>query len=68
MKNFSHFLSTLSNYFANRKGLLLFIAIALVILNFIIGLFLNNWLTQSNFLLHLGIIIGLFGVLIAWAL
>ncbi|HSM24219.1 MAG TPA: hypothetical protein VK856_05095, partial [Anaerolineaceae bacterium] len=62
MKNFSQFLSTLSNYFANRKGLLLFIGIALVILNFIFGLFLNNWLTQSNLLLHLGVIIGLFGV------
>ena len=68
MKIFSQFLSSLSNYFANRKGLLLFIAIGLVILNFVFSLFMNNWLTQSNFLLHLVVIIGFFGILIAWAL
>jgi type II secretory pathway component PulF len=68
MTNLSKILSKLSTFFSNRKGLLIFIAIILVILNFVIGLVFNNWMTQSNLLLHLGIVIGLLGILIAWAL
>jgi len=68
MGNLSGLLSKLSSYFSNRKGLLLFVAIFLIIANFIIGLLFNNWFSQSNLLLHLGIIIGFFGVMIAWAL
>lgn len=68
MKKFSQLLSSLSNYLASRKGLLLFIAVGLVGLNFIFSLFMNNWMVETNLLLHLGIIIGFFGVMIAWAL
>lgn len=68
MSNLSKILSKLSGFFSNRKGLLIFIAIILVILNFVIGLVFTNWIAQSNLLLHLGIVIGLLGILIAWAL
>lgn len=68
MKKFSQLLSSLSNYLTSRKGLLLFIAVGLVGLNFIFSLFMNNWMVETNLLLHLGIIIGFFGVMIAWAL
>jgi hypothetical protein len=68
MKNFSKFLSSLSNYFANRKGLLLFAAILLVVLNFVFGLFMDNWVTQLNLFLHLGVVVGFLGVMVAWAL
>jgi len=72
MKNdltiFTKILSKLSSFFSNRKGLLIFIAIILVILNFILGLVSNHWFAQSNLLLHLGIVIGFLGILIAWAL
>lgn len=68
MKSFSNFLSFLSNYFANRKGLLLLTAIGLVLLNFVLTLFFDNWLTQTNFFLHVGIITGFIGVMVAWAL
>ncbi|MDO9085752.1 MAG: hypothetical protein Q7U53_06060 [Anaerolineaceae bacterium] len=68
MGNLSNLLSRLSSFFSNRKGLLIFVAIILIITNFIIGLLFNNWFSQSDLLLHLGIIIGLFGVMIAWAL
>lgn len=68
MKKLSQVLSFLSNYFASRKGLLLFIALGLVILNFLFSLFMNNWMVETNFLLHLGIIIGFIGIMIAWAL
>jgi hypothetical protein len=64
----STLLSKLSSFFSTRKGLLIFIGIFLVTLNFILGLFFDNWLAQSNLLLHLGIIIGFFGVMLAWAL
>jgi type II secretory pathway component PulF len=68
MTNLSKILSKLSTFFSNRKGLLIFIAINFVILNFILSLVSNNWVTQSNLLLHLGIVIGFLGLLIAWAL
>ncbi len=64
----SNLLSKLSSFFSTRKGLLLFIAIILVAINYFLGLFFDSWLTQSNLLLHLGIIIGFFGVMLAWAL
>lgn len=68
MTNLSKILSKLSTFFSNRKGLLIFIAIIFVILNFILSMVSNNWVTQSNLLLHLGIVIGFLGLLIAWAL
>ncbi|PKO07488.1 MAG: hypothetical protein CVU41_02010 [Chloroflexi bacterium HGW-Chloroflexi-3] len=68
MTNLSKLLSKLSVFFSNRKGLLIFIAIILVILNFVVGLVFNNWIAQSNLLLHIGIVIGFLGILIAWAL
>ena len=68
MTNLSKILSKLSGFFSSRKGLLIFIAIILVIFNFLIGLIFNNWIAESNLLLHLGIVIGFLGILIAWAL
>jgi hypothetical protein len=63
------FLDFLSETLAARKGLLLILAILLVVLNFILQLFPSaGWLAQSNLFLHLGIILGLVGVMVAWAL
>ena len=68
MEGFSKLLSKLSGFLSNRKGFLLLIAVILVFMNFFLGLLFNNWLTQSALFLHVGIIIGLIGVMIAWAL
>ncbi len=68
MNYLSQLLSKIANFLSNRKGLLLFIAIGLIVLNFILELFLKNWLTQVDLFLHLGVIIGLIGILLAWAL
>ncbi len=57
-----------SNYFAHRKGLLPFIGIVLVIANFFLPFLIDDWITRSNLLLHLGIIIAIFGMMLAWAL
>ena len=70
MKWLSRLLDKASNYFAHRKGLLPLLGILLVIINyslpFIFGL--DNLVTGSNLFLHLGIIIAIFGMMLARAL
>jgi hypothetical protein len=62
-------LTNLLDFLENMKGLPLLIGILLVILNFIVqyipGL---ASLSDSNLLLHLGVVVGLLGVLLAEAL
>jgi hypothetical protein len=59
----------LSEFFAARKGLLILIGIVLVLCNGLLQFFPDiGWIGTSNLLLHLGIIIALIGVLLAWAL
>ncbi|MCC6298536.1 MAG: hypothetical protein IT314_04510 [Anaerolineales bacterium] len=58
-----------SNYFAHRKGLLPTIGIVLIVINFILPfIFGLNVVTGSNLFLHLGVIIAIFGFMLAWAL
>lgn len=62
-------LDYLSETLASRKGLLLILAILLVVANFVLQLFPGlGWIAQSNLFLHLGVIVGLLGVMLAWAL
>ena len=69
MKRLSKLVDRASNYFAHRKGLLPLIGIALVIVNFILPfIFGLNVITGSNLLLHLGVIVAIFGFMLAWAL
>ena len=59
----------LSEYLAHRKGLLPLMGIGLVLLNLIFQFVLPpSWFTTSNLLLHIGIIIAIFGLMLAWAL
>ena len=54
----------LSEYLARRL-----IGIILIFLNLILQFLLPpNWLTSTNLLLHFGIIIAIFGLMLAWAL
>ena len=66
----SRLLDWLSETLARRKGLLPLIGIVLVIVNFILQFFfpIDFWLTGSNLFLHLGIVIAIFGLMLAWAL
>ncbi len=57
-----------SSYFAARKGLLPLLGILLVILNFILQVTLTGWVVDSNLFLHLGIVLSIFGLMLAWAL
>ena len=65
----NNLLDTLSEGLAQRKGLLIIISIVLISLNlflqFIPG---TGWVVQTNLFLHLGVILGLTGVMVAWAL
>ena len=65
----SRLIDRASEYFAHRKGLLPLIGMVLVIINFILPFFFGiNWVTGSNLFLHLGVLIAIFGMMLAWAL
>ena len=65
----SRLIDTASNYFAHRKGLLPLIGILFVIVNYILPLLIGwNFVTTSNLFLHLGVIVAIFGMMLAWAL
>lgn len=70
MKWLSRLIDKASDYFAHRKGLLPLIGIILVIINYILPFIfgLDNLVTGSNLFLHLGVIIAIFGMMLAWAL
>jgi len=58
-----------SDYFAHRKGLLPLIGMGLVIINFILPFIIGpHWLAGSNLFLHLGVLVAIFGMMLAWAL
>jgi hypothetical protein len=65
----SRLIDRASDYFAHRKGLLPLFGMLLIAINyflpFIFGL---NWVTASNLFLHVGILIAIFGMMLAWAL
>mgnify|MGYP001089987778 CR=1 FL=1 len=69
-------LDRLSDFLAHNKGLLVFVGVGLVALNLVLSLIVGPeieagfgaWLVQTNVLLHLGVIVGLLGILIGDAL
>jgi hypothetical protein len=65
---FSKLIDQASEFFAARKGLLPIIGIGLVLINLGVRLALPGWLASSDLLLHLGIIVAIFGLMLAWAL
>ncbi len=69
MKWLSKMVDKASDYFAHRKGLLPLFGMLLIAVNFFLPfLFGLNWVTGSNLLLHLGVLIAIFGILLASAL
>lgn len=68
-EKFSLILDQLSEYLARRKGLLPILGILLVLANAVLQFFPSaGWLSQTNLLLHLGVIVAILGFLLAWAL
>ena len=69
MQKISQLLDHLSEYLAHRKGLLPFIGLLLIVINLILQLIPGmGWLSSSNLLLHLGIILAIVGLMLTWAL
>ncbi len=65
----SKLLDRMSEFLAHRKGLLPMIGILLIVANLILQFVLApSWLLSSNLLLHIGLIIAIFGLMLAWAL
>ena len=68
-KNLSRFLDTLSNFLAPRKGLIPLIGMGLIVINLLLQFIVpGTWLTNTNIFLHLGLIVAIFGLMLAWAL
>jgi hypothetical protein len=66
----SKLLDNLSEFLAHRKGLLPLIGIALILLNLVLQFILppGSLLSSSNLFLHIGLIVALLGLMLAWAL
>ena len=65
----SKMLDSLSNYLAHRKGLLPIIGMVLILINLLLQFIIpGTFLTTTNLFLHIGLIIAIFGMMLAWAL
>lgn len=61
-------LDQVSEYLASRKGLLPIIGMLFIIANFIFQFLPLGWLKDSNLFLHLGLVVAILGLMLAWAL
>lgn len=68
LQRISKLLDYLSEFLSHRKGLLPIIGILLILLNFIFRLWPVGWFTETDFLLHLGLVLAIFGFMLVWAL
>jgi uncharacterized membrane protein YiaA len=66
---FSKFLDQASEFLAHRKGLLPLVGILFILLNLVIVLIWPaSIFATANILLHLGLVVALFGLMLSWAL
>jgi len=68
LNKLNDFLDDASNFFAHRKGLIPLLGVFLIAANFAIQFFPLGWFSESDFLLHFGVILAIIGFLLAWAL
>ena len=58
-----------SEFFAQRKGLLPILGILLILINWLLQVLpLDGWVVTSDLFLHLGVIVSILGIMLAWAL
>ncbi len=66
---FSHLLDSLSEFLAARKGLLPLVGITLIVINGVLQFIpAAGWFAGTNLLLHIGLVLALVGIMLAWAL
>lgn len=65
-KFINQFVDGASEFLAKRPGLLPLVGVAFIILNFLLQIFpgSGSWFVDSNLLLHLGLILGVVGLLL----
>lgn len=68
METLSKLIDKLSSFFAARKGLLPLMGICMVFVNFLLPLITQHFIATSNLFLHLGVIVAVLGIMLAWAL
>ena len=70
INRFSKFLDHASAYLAPRKGLLPLTGICLILINLLlVSILPPDWyLVRSNLLLHIGVVVSLFGLILSKAL
>jgi len=69
IEKLSRFIDDLSEFLAARKGLLPILGLALVAVNLIVVVLPGTgFLKESNFFLHVGVIVAIFGLMMARAL
>ncbi len=66
----SRLIDQFSEFFAHRKGLLPLLGLLLVAINLVLTLLLpeGHFLVRTSLCLHLGVILAILGMLLAWAL
>jgi len=65
----SKLLDKLSEFLAHRKGLLPILGLLLIMANLMIQFIMpGTLLATSNLFLHFGLVIAIFGLMLAWAL
>ena len=66
----SKLLDHLSEFLAHRKGLLPLIGIAFIVINLVLQFALptGSILVVTNLFLHVGLVIAILGLMLAWAL
>ena len=68
MKWMNKFLDKLSEFLVYRKGLLPILGILFVIANYVLQFISAGLIARSNLLLHVGIVIAILGLMLAWVL
>ena len=69
VQKLNQLLDRVSEFLAQRKGLLPLLGIVLIVINWILQFVpAGGWVGSTNLLLHLGVILAILGILLAWAL
>ena len=69
LAQFSRLLDNMSEFLAARKGLLPVLGILLIIINGVLQFIPGaGWLATTNLLLHIGVVLAITGIMLAWAL
>jgi hypothetical protein len=67
MQFLNNLLDKIPEFLVHRKGLLPLIGILLILVNLVLQFFPVGWVAQSNLLLHIGLVVAILGLMVAWA-